>query len=66
MLKAFITETDTLYFNSETFTLSTSIDDLNNNTKTKNNYNILKKVVINISNSYIKHFFYQKKKKKVI
>lgn len=51
MLKAFITETDTLYFNSETFTLSTSIDDLNNNTKTKNDYNILKKVVINISNS---------------
>ena len=51
MLKEFITETDTLYFNSETFTLSTSIDDLNNNTKTKNDYNILKKVVINISNS---------------
>ena len=33
MLKAFITESDTLYFNSETFTLSTSIDDLNNNIK---------------------------------
>ncbi|KXT94793.1 radical SAM protein [Streptococcus oralis] len=51
MLKAFITESDTLYFNSETFTLSTSIDDLNNNIKKENDYSILKKVVINISNN---------------
>ena len=51
MLKAFITKSDTLYFNSETFTLSTSIDDLNNNIKKENDYNILKKVVINISNN---------------
>lgn len=45
MLKTFITESDIYYFNSENFTLSTS-DKI-----VENNPNILKKIVINISNS---------------
>lgn len=51
MLKEFITEYNTYYFNSNNFTLSTSLDNSNNDIGKEHDNNILRKVVINISNS---------------
>lgn len=51
MLKTFIAESDTYYFNSENFILSTSSDEFDNNIKKEYDRSVLRKVVINISNS---------------
>ncbi|MFC3927890.1 streptosactin maturase GggB [Streptococcus caprae] len=51
MLKTFITESDTYYFNSENFTLSTSSDECGIEINKENDRSILRKVVINVSNS---------------
>lgn len=51
MLKVFQTESDTYYFNSENFTLSTSPSEHFDNVEKDYDSSILKKVVINISNN---------------